>query len=526
MGVWRQRGRWAGALGVIVAALGLPATAAAHGPVDPAASSYLARVSLEPAGLTAKVIDGDQRLWLTVDPRRTVVVLDYQGAPYLRFTPGGVQVNTASAMYYLNQVPAQTPPPGTGARVTPRWTRVSSGHTFGWHDGRLHALATTALAPGATYLGRWQVPLRVNGVRSALAGGLYYAPSPSIVWFWPILVALACVLAARRLRRPELDERVARGLAAIALAGFAVAVTGQQVHGRPSVSVGQGIVLAVALAFVAWAAWRLAVRRNGWFTFFLIAAVAIWEGASLIAVLLDGWVLLALPPALARVAVTACLTAGVALLPVIFALAERPRPRRRLAGAAAVSALAALILAGCGSSGAPVVSSPAPAIPAALIAQARPIGRGAAFHPPARGPVIGACRAPLGARDGVHVELFAANRVVLVAAGIGVRGPVSRSAGRITGARCYGDLVTVEPTGVVLVRPGSRLTVADLFRAWGRPLGPRRLLSFRGPVSVFVDGRRRPGPPQAVPLTRHAEIVLEVGPHVPPHPAYHFPPGS
>jgi hypothetical protein len=42
---------------------------------------------------------------------------------------------------------------------------------------------------------------------------------------------------------------------------------------------------------------------------------------------------------------------------------------------------------------------------------------------------------------------------------------------------------------------------------------------------VFVDGRRCPGAPQAVPLTRHAEIVLEVGPHVPPHPAYHFPPG-
>jgi hypothetical protein len=102
---------------------------------------------------------------------------------------------------------------------------------------------------------------------------------------------------------------------------------------------------------------------------------------------------------------------------------------------------------------------------------------------------------------------------------------VTRSGGRITGARCYGDLATVEPTGVVLVRPGSRLTMADLFRAWGRPLGARRMLSFRGPVSVFVNGRKRPGPPGPVPLTRHAEIVLEVGPHVPPHPAYHFPPG-
>jgi hypothetical protein len=523
MGVWRQRGRLTGALTPIVAALALPATAAAHGPVDPAASSYEARLSQVPAGLTAKVIDGDQRLWLRVDPSRTVVVLDYQGAPYLRFSRRGVQVNKASAMFYLNQVPAQTPPLRTGPRVGAIWSLVSSGHAYGWHDGRLHALATTVLPAGGGYLGPWQVPVRVDGASSAIAGGLDYAPSPSIVWLWPILVALACVLAARRLRRPELDERVARGLAATALAGFAVAVTGQQLHGRPSVSIGQAIVLAIALAFAAWGTWRLLRRRHGWFTFFIIAAVAIWEGASLIAVLVDGYVLLALPPVLARVAVVTCLSTGVALLPVVFALAERPR--RRLAGAALVSALAALALAGCGSSATPSSSPPAQAIPAALIAQARPIGHGAAFHPSARGRVTGACGATLGPRDGVHVELFAANRVVLVAAGIGVRGPVSRSGGRISGARCYGALVTLEPTGVVLTRPGARLTLADLFRGWGRPLSARRLLSFRGPVSVFVDGRRCPGAPQAVPLTRHTEIVLEVGPHVPPHPAYHFPPG-
>jgi hypothetical protein len=208
-------------------------------------------------------------------------------------------------------------------------------------------------------------------------------------------------------------------------------------------------------------------------------------------------------------------------LPLVFALAERPR--RRLAASVTAGALAALALAGCGGS---VPRAPSErAIPAALVAQARPIGHGAQFHPPARGAVQGGCRAPLGRRDGVHVELFAANRVVLVADGIGVRGPVTRSGGRIIAARCYGDLATLEPTGVVLVRSGVRLTLADLFAGWGRPLSSRRLLSFTGPVTVFVDGRRRAGPPGRVPLTRHAEIVLEVGPHVPPHPAYHFPPG-
>ncbi len=201
--------------------------------------------------------------------------------------------------------------------------------------------------------------------------------------------------------------------------------------------------------------------------------------------------------------------------------------RRGLGAATPAVALAlasGLAIAGCGTSRPPPAASDA--IPAALIAQSRPIGHGVAFHPPARGPVQGACRSGLGARSGAHVELFARDRVVLVADGIGVRGPVARSGGRITGARCYGDLATLEPTGVVLVRPQVPATLADLFRAWGQTLTGHRLLSFGGRVRVYVDGRPRPGPPGTVALRRHAEIVVEVGPHVPPHRAYHFPPGA
>jgi hypothetical protein len=195
-------------------------------------------------------------------------------------------------------------------------------------------------------------------------------------------------------------------------------------------------------------------------------------------------------------------------------------------------ALAAVALIGCGSSGRPTqttASAGAP-LPADLLAQARPIGHGARFHPPATGPVVGRCRSTLGPRVGAHVELFAANRVVLIGAGIGTRPPVSYSAGRIAKARCYGDLVTLEPTGVVLVRRGAQLTLADLFRSWGQPLSAHRLTSFSaGPgqrVRVFINGRPHSGPPEAVPLSAHAEIVLEVGPHVPPHRSYTFPPGS
>ena len=107
--------------------------------------------------------------------------------------------------------------------------------------------------------------------------------------------------------------------------------------------------------------------------------------------------------------------------------------------------------------------------------------------------------------------MFAANRVVIVPAGIGLRGPLRTSAGRITHALCYGQAATLEPTGLVLLRPGSHLTVADLFRSWGQPLSAVRLGPFRADpghrVEVFMNGRRWYGPPGDVPLSRHSEIV-------------------
>jgi hypothetical protein len=197
--------------------------------------------------------------------------------------------------------------------------------------------------------------------------------------------------------------------------------------------------------------------------------------------------------------------------------------------------IAAALVTGCGTAH----SAPRPdasgsgtdtRIPQGLLSQARPIGTGPDFQPPATGSVTGPCLPALGSRDGVHVEVFAANRVVLLPAGIGTRSPRTSVTGRITSASCYGALVTLDPTGLVLVRPGAGLTVAALFRSWGQPLSTTRLASFRAAagthVSVFVNGRPWAGAPGAVPLTRHAEIVLEVGPHVPPHPSYAFPPGS
>ena len=319
-----KRRRLPAVLIALAVALGVfPAAAQAHGPIAPAASSYFAKVLELPAGLQAKVIDGDLRMWLQVPRTRTVIVLDYRGAPYVRFSPAGVDVNHNSSMYYLNQTPvALTPPTNLTASTPPSWHRVSGGHSYEWHDGRLHALAAVALQPGVSFVGRWRIPVRVDGQLSSISGGLWHTDHPSIVWFWPILVLLACVLAAWRLRRPALDRLVARVLAVTALVSVTIAGLGLQLHGRPTITPFQFVELAAILAFVGWGLSRALFRQPGYFTCFLIGVAALWAGGEMITTLLYGFVLIPLPAFLARTATIVCLATGAGLLLLVFRLAD------------------------------------------------------------------------------------------------------------------------------------------------------------------------------------------------------------
>jgi hypothetical protein len=120
----------------------------------------------------------------------------------------------------------------------------------------------------------------------------------------------------------------------------------------------------------------------------------------------------------------------------------------------------------------------------------------------------------VGRTFAVHVELFANRKVVVVPPGIGV----SRRG-------CSYSVHTTAPTGVVHVAASGRYRLGDLFEIWGRRLGVQRLLSFRGRVAVFVDGSRYRGDPRRLLLTKHRQIVVELGGYVAPHPHYLFPKG-
>jgi hypothetical protein len=135
------------------------------------------------------------------------------------------------------------------------------------------------------------------------------------------------------------------------------------------------------------------------------------------------------------------------------------------------------------------------------------------------------CAEEPAARFGVHLELFVDAWVVLVPSGIGIRRPWVGSVPYVASGACEHALVTREPTGVVEVS-ATGLTLGDLFAVWGEPLGRDGFARYRGRVTAHVDGRLWDGDPAAIPLRRHAQIVLQLGrPRIRPHVAYTFPAG-
>jgi hypothetical protein len=197
--------------------------------------------------------------------------------------------------------------------------------------------------------------------------------------------------------------------------------------------------------------------------------------------------------------------------------------------------LFALLCAGC-STGSGLSSSQGPRRSLPDLASARTVGRGPRFRPDPTGalvaraePVDGMrCVSPGRVVSASHLELFAAAHVVVIPAGIGIAPPFSSHGAYVTRGRCAYPMRTLAPTGVVLMETRPNVTLGRLFDLWGQPLTHRRVAGFAAPagtrVSVFIDGARWRGDPSSAPVAPGAQIAIEVGPHVTPHPRYTLPP--
>jgi len=321
------RAGFALATALFVAAL-LPATASAHvGRTPPAATDYLARVTFLPPGLEARIVDGDQAIWMRANASLTVIVTGLRGEPYLRFSSAGVAVNTRSATWFINRVHPQVVPRGVTATTAPQWKVLTSHHSWTWPDGRLHTPALSAHPSGNAYLGRWVVPLVADGRGTAIRGELWQSASASLLWFWPLLLVAACIPALLKLHEARLERQVGVALAGLALVAATVARLGRELYGRPTVSswqlvlVGTTCLVAVALAAI--------YSRPDWRPVggILIGIVATAQGLELVSTLRDGWVLAAVPAWLERSATGLSLAAGVALIVVSLGLGLPDRSR-------------------------------------------------------------------------------------------------------------------------------------------------------------------------------------------------------
>ena len=204
----------AGAIGVVALLIGAPVALAHQG--NPHYRSVVHHVSPAVPGLSLSVLNYDDRLSLHNTSGKQVLVLDYQGKPYVRSMPGGVvQVNTNSQAYYLNddRYAQVTVPKGLGS--TPAWKVVGRNGRYDWHDHRIHWMST-ANPPQVkdqnqrTKIDDWSVPIQVGGQKGAITGTLTWVPLPNdplpvgaIFAFAALLIVLLLAVFIVRRRRAE-----------------------------------------------------------------------------------------------------------------------------------------------------------------------------------------------------------------------------------------------------------------------------------------------------------------------------------
>jgi hypothetical protein len=158
---------------------------------------------LRPAvpGLAARVIEDGSRLELT-NHGPEVVVLGYDGEPYLRVGPHGVFENTFSPATYLNCSRKGCPvSPIANPQAPPRWKQISSGQTARWHDHRTHWMGNrpppdVRRTPGQVHQRPpWTISLVQGDTRIALTGRLTWVPGQN-PGPWLLLALALAVLAA------------------------------------------------------------------------------------------------------------------------------------------------------------------------------------------------------------------------------------------------------------------------------------------------------------------------------------------
>jgi hypothetical protein len=168
----RRRLRLAVTAAALVALAVSPAVAAHSDGGALGFRSTVTGLSPPAANVGVRVLHDDDRLELTNSTGRRLVVLGYEGEPYLEFRNGGVYRNLRSPATYLNddrfgdvEIPAEADP-----KAEPRWERVSPRERYDWHDHRIHWMSRELPPKVEATKDQAQPRLRLEGARDARRG--------------------------------------------------------------------------------------------------------------------------------------------------------------------------------------------------------------------------------------------------------------------------------------------------------------------------------------------------------------------
>jgi hypothetical protein len=325
-------------LSLAIYGLATPARAEAHGRKSVIALDYRALLASDEVvapGVRARVLDGNRKLELTVDPSKTVLVRGYAGERFLRFSASGVFVNVASPTALSDKLtPGATPV--LDPKAPPRWKLMTTEHRFTWHDHRLGPRPTPASATGR--VGAWSIPIVVDGSTERIEGSLWRAAKPAL-WPWILLWVLAPTAAlalATRASRPTRRAIVPVGSALCAGMALAVAVGFAASSARTGVTRWLEVLVPAAIAAGAFGIFFLRASHR-------VSAGACVAGFAFASVLQDvpvfahGFIISSLPAQVVRAGVALALASGAFVL--VLALFElwrgtpeerrRPHPRPR-----------------------------------------------------------------------------------------------------------------------------------------------------------------------------------------------------
>lgn len=292
----------------------LPAVASAHvGKTLPVATNFTARIARTVSGLQAKVVDGDQTLWLRVPASTTALIPGTLGEPLLRFDAHGVWLNLRSPTAQADRIDRFALRPSANPKAPPLWHRVTGGHAYAWHEHRLHVLEPLARGRStAGVVGPWAVPVVVDGRTLQLSGLLDYRP-PGRTWLW---IALAIAAAAAGIAAAVRSRRALVALALVATPLIWAIRVGRELYGRPGVPaigwVEVGVTSAIGVALLVGLAGRDESTRV--FTAFLVGFGGLYEGLAMLPLLTHAIALNALPSVVARVAEVLIIGAGIGAL--------------------------------------------------------------------------------------------------------------------------------------------------------------------------------------------------------------------